>query len=263
MRTIDQIIQDIEDNSKNLEFLPTGFPQMDVALDGGFMKKELIILGGFTGLGKSYLAGQIMWNIVTAGYRCAYFSLEISDHMIISRLVGSLSNIKPTRILKNKLDLSGEKEKSDEAKLKVITYGDLIDVYDDVYEMFKIGKAIIDGKYDFVIIDFLQNVVHRGEEYERLSAVSLYFQRLAKQTNSCIMALSQLSNSAARTDVVEYKGSGSIAMVCDLGFFLNRDEAKSQSNDIILSLRKNRRGFSGVDFKLEFQIPGGKIYEKK
>lgn len=256
MRTIDEIIQQIEDEKGKIEFLPTGFPKLDEMLDGGFMRKELVILGGFTGLGKSYVAGQLLWNIATAGYRTAYLSLEISDTMVVSRLVGSLSNIKPTRIIKGFLTAQ-EKELADNAKAEVIAYSKLIDIYDDVYDLDKIEKIIREGKYHFVVVDFIQNVISRGDEYERMSAVSLRLQQMAKESSSCVLALSQLSNSAAKTKDVEYKGSGSIAMVADLGFFLARDE----NGMVKLYLRKNRRGFSGCEFNLQFDMPGGRIHE--
>jgi len=258
MKTIDQYLESIEKESKSLEIMPTGFPYLDQELNGGFMKKELIILGGFTGLGKSYVAGQMFWNIATTGYKSAYFSLEISGEMIVSRLVGSLCNIHPTLIVQNKVVLE-KTEELDEAKMKVSTYSELMDIYDDLYGLDQITTAIVQGKYDFVVIDFIQNVQARGEEYERLTSISLALQRLAKQQNCCILALSQLSNSAARGNAVEYKGSGGIAMVADLGFFLVRAE----NDTLSLALRKNRRGFSGQDFTLEFKKPGGQIYEKR
>lgn len=257
MKTIDEYLKSIEDNSKNLEVMPTGFKTLDRELDGGFQRKELIILGGFTGLGKSYVAGQLAWNIATKGFKTAYFSLEISGEMIVSRLIGSLSNIKPTLIVRNKLN-SQEEEKADNAKMDISIYSEMLHIYDDVYELSAIGKTILENKYDFVVIDFIQNVLAKGDEYERLSTISLALQRLAKKNNCCILTLSQLSNMNSKGSSVEYKGSGSIAMVADLGFFLVRGE---KQGDVTLALRKNRRGFSGQDFNLKFEMPGGRIYE--
>jgi hypothetical protein len=73
-----------------------------------------------------------------------------------------------------------------------------------------------------------------------MSLISLELQRLAKQCNCCIVVLSQLSNMANRGGYIEYKGSGGIAMVADLGFFLIREQYPSKK--ITLQLRKNRRG---------------------
>jgi len=258
MKTIDEYLQSIEDNSKTIEIMPTGFSKLDSFLSGGFMKKELVILGGFTGSGKSYVAGQIGWNVARKGFKVGYFSLEISGEMVVSRLVGSMCNIHPTLIVMNKLEPE-QIEKADDAKMDVATFGELIEIHDDVYELNAIIKTIAENKYDFVIIDFIQNVISRGEEYERMSSVSLSLQKVAKIHNCCVLALSQLSNTAHKTGAVEYKGSGGIAMVADLGFFLLRDDT---TGGVKLALRKNRRGFSGQDFELKFQKPGGKINEE-
>ena len=54
---------------------------------------------------------------------------------------------------------------------------------------------------------------------------------------------------------MEYKGSGSIATVCDLGFFLKRQppimglDGIVTDNDVELILRKNRRGISGSTYE--------------
>ncbi len=132
----------------------------------------------------------------------------------------------------------------------------------------KIKAEILQNKYEFVVIDFIQNIISgQSEEYERLSSVALQLQKLAKETNACIVILSQLSNEAARRDAMEYKGSGSILTVCDLGFFLKR-EAPIQGkdgfvfdNDVQLILRKNRRGISGKTFEFRFSQPGGALSE--
>lgn len=103
------------------------------------------------------------------------------------------------------------------------------------------------------------------DEYTRLSYVALEFQKLAKQTNSTILVLSQLSNMVAReknTAIVEYKGSGSIATVADLGFFIQRGDYELNPDQLNLFLRKNRRGISGLEFNLAFTRPGGLIYEQ-
>jgi len=114
------------------------------------------------------------------------------------------------------------------------------------------------------VIDFIQNIIVKGmDEYERLSYISLMLQKLAKEKKCCILVLSQLSNSIARNinqSQLEYKGSGAIATVCDLGFFLVREIDHSISLDkLTLALRKNRRGVSGQKWELSFEGEGGLI----
>lgn len=266
-----EVLDLIEQNKKNVEFLPTGFKVIDRDLDGGFLKKEIIILGAFTGMGKSMLAGQIFYNIASKGFKSAYFSLEISNEMIVSRLVGQQANIKPSRIMNGLLDIE-EIDSKAKGKASVGAYNETMDFYDDKYLLEEIEKEIKDHKYEFVVIDFIQNILMNNgmDEYARLSYIAVKLQKLAKETGVCMLVLSQLSNSAnkAGAKVVEYKGSGAIAMVADLGFFLERGEAEIHhglpvgNQTVRLNLRKNRRGISGLYWDLNFVHPGGRIVDK-
>lgn len=265
MQKVVDIIKHIKEAKHNVEFLPTGFKALDEFLDGGFMRKELVVIGAYTGVGKSFFAGNIFYNVAKNGYKSAYFSLEISNAMVVSRLVGAIANIKPTRLIAGYLT-EQEHTKRIEAEAEVEEYNEFMDLYDEVYNFEKIKEAILEHEYEFVVVDFLQNVVARGsDEYARLSGLALSFQQLAKQTNCCIVLLSQLSNEAARKGYVEYKGSGSIQTVCDLGFFIIREnpDLDLNSNDVKLKLLKNRRGMSGMEFPFTFTQPGGQLHETR
>lgn len=263
-RKLSEIDKSIEENKKHIEVLPTGLNAVDNELTGGFLKKELVVLGGKTGGGKSLFGATIFYNIAKSGQKCAYFSLEISDEMLVSRLIGAEANLQPTRVMITQLE-ADDLAKKNEAKANISVYEELMYFYDDIYKLDEITKEIIANKYDFVVVDFIQNVMAvQTDEYERLSFIALSLQKLAKAQNCCILALSQLSNRIAydktkNIDIVEYKGSGSIATVCDLGFFLEDGEADKEFG---LRLRKNRRGVSGGIFYFWLQTPGGRIISK-
>lgn len=273
MKKASEIIESIEKNKKNLEFLPTGFSILDKHLDGGFLKKELIILGAFTGIGKSIIGGQILFQIAKNGFKTAYFSLEISNEMIIARLIGQLANIKPTRIMAGLLEIE-ELDRKSQAKAKITAYDESMFFSDELYLWTDLQKNIKANDYEFIVIDFIQNIqlANNLDEYARLSFLSIQLQKLAKETNSCILVLSQLSNKIARdgAKALEFKGSGAIAMVADLGFILRRDEIKSlDENDqptgkqlVRIELMKNRRGISGQKFEYNFIHPGGLLEQQ-
>ena len=265
----DKIFELIEEDKKNKEFFSTGFKSIDDSLDGGFLKKEIIILGAFTGVGKSMLAGQMFFNIASIGFNSAYFSLEISKEMILSRLTGQIANIKPSRIMNGLLTID-EYDAKAQAKTDITMHNENINIYDDIYLLDDIEQAIRNNNYEFVVVDFIQNILldNGMDEYARLSLIAVKLQKLAKETNSCILVLSQLSNRVGsnKSRLVEYKGSGAIAQVADLGFFMERDRPVLDINGrpigdqkIGLSLRKNRRGVSGIVWGLSFSHPGGKI----
>ena len=269
MKKASELLRKIEEDKKSVEFLPIGFHKIDNDLDGGFLKKEIIILGAATGIGKSIFAGQIFYNLANAGFKCGYFSLEISSEMIVSRLVGQLANIKPARIMNGNL-YPEEHDIKAKAKAEVILNDETMDFYDDLYLLEEIKKEIIKNTYEFIVIDFIQNILLKGnmDEYSRLSYISVQLQKIAKETNCCIMVLSQLSNKVGRegSKTTEYKGSGAIAMIADLGFFLERGDPildhngiPSGNQPVRLYLRKNRRGISGLYWDLVFTHPGGMI----
>lgn len=272
MQTFPEIIKDIDDSSKSIEFLKCGLRPIDDFLDGGFMRKELVVLGAASGKGKSYVAGHLFYNIAKQGFKSAYFSLEISNAMIASRLIGSMSNIKPTRVIADRaLFTPPEFQAIQEAKAKITVHDKFMFFYDDLYLLDKITKEIKENGYEFIVIDFVQNIMvpNKPDEYDRLSYIALELQRLAKETNSCILLLSQLSNMVVREkrdDIVEFRGSGTIATVCDLAFFIERNETiqtngNQTQNIFTLKLKKNRRGVSGMFWDFAFQQPGGKIIQ--
>ncbi len=194
--------------------------------------------------GKSYLAGQWARNIASKGFKTIYFSLEISNETLLSRMVGQICNLKATRIMCGLLN-ENESQLAMKGKAKLADSNPFLHLCDSVYKLKEIEQIVKDNQYEFVVIDFVQNIMaDKKDEYSNMTYISLALQKLAKECNCCIMILSQLSNSANKTDgVLEYKGSGGIAMVADLGFFIVREPYPSTK--ISLQLRKNRRGMYG------------------
>ena len=259
-KKLSEIFDSIESRKKNVEFLPTGFLELDIALDGGFLRREMIIIGGRTGSGKSFVSGTIFHNIAKQGFKSAYFSLEISNEMVVSRLIGAEADIQPTAVMMKEMEQKVA-DKVRDSKARVSVHEEFMHFYDDLWTFDAIKKAIIENKYDFVVVDFIQNITVKGrEEYERLSYLAHAFQQLAKESDCCILIVSQLSNSIAkdrRTDVIEFKGSGEIGIVSDLAFYI--ENGKRGAGTFDLHLRKNRRGITGTAFPFSLVYPSGRV----
>lgn len=264
MRRPTELLQSIAEQAETQETLATGFRKMDEHLEGGFLRKELIVIGASTGIGKSYLSSQLCYKIAKAGYSTAIFSLEISGEMIMARLLGQMADVKSGKIRANNMSFE-ERKKVMEAKAKMISLDSFIAIYDDMNEYVAIEKEIREKKYDFVVIDFIQNCLYNAPtEYQAFTKIAVGFQQLAKTQDCCILLLSQLSNSYQKDqqqslsdDFLEFKGSGAIAHAADLGFMLKRDFVNGK---LLLSLRKNRRGVR-ENFKFKVSGIGGLIVE--
>ena len=65
--------------------VPTGFASLDKVLGGGFRRRDLIILGGDVGSGKSCLALGIALRSAAAGHKVAFFSGEMDEDRLMER----------------------------------------------------------------------------------------------------------------------------------------------------------------------------------
>ena len=260
MRRITEIVRDIDMSRANRQVFSTGLDNLDRSLDGGFFRKELVVLGAPTGSGKSYVAGQIMLTIARQGYRTAYFSLEISAEMIVSRLIGQIADLQASLISHGTLSPSAQVKKAHAVGV-LKGYEAYMDFYDDLYQWGELKQALLKERYDFAVIDFIQNIDIPGmEEYPKLSFVTKAIQKTAKEINGTILLVSQLSNVIARMpgsdQTVEYRGSGAIGHAADLGFMLIRDH---ESNTAQLALKKSRRSvsFTKTDYLIS---PNGQYF---
>jgi replicative DNA helicase len=266
---VSKLLPDI--GRKTKEFIPTKFPGLDKMLDGGFAKKELVVIGGPSGVGKSFLGCQLLINSANNGFKTLFISLEISTQTILSRILGNYSNIKPFRLIAGLLD-PDEYERLKKAKVKVKMLEDYIYLTDEVYTLEGINQAIDITNPDMVVVDFIQSIIvgKSSSEYDSLSKSALSLQRTAKKKDCAIVVFSQLSNRVASTDgeqsLLEFKGSGTIAQVADLGFWLyDNDSNLDTDNDklLTLALRKNRRGAGYKKTDLKIIFPRGKVVENE
>jgi replicative DNA helicase len=65
--------------------VPTGFPSLDRVLGGGLRRRDLVVLGGDIGAGKSALAVAVALRTAQAGYPVAFFSGEMDEDRLMER----------------------------------------------------------------------------------------------------------------------------------------------------------------------------------
>lgn len=67
--------------------VPTGFPSLDGMLGGGVRHRDLVVLGGDVGSGKSALALAIALRTARGGHRVMFFSGEMDEDRLMERAV--------------------------------------------------------------------------------------------------------------------------------------------------------------------------------
>lgn len=250
-------------------YFPTCWSKLNKITKGGLKRKRIWTVGGYTSHGKSMVGISLFWDWVKRGFRCAYFSTEMSYEDIISRIVNMEfeKQIDPNPAMS--LETHAEVKKT-----TTLINGFNPHIYDDLYEPGLIEKELMGIKHelglDIVIIDFIQNLegIRAGESsYERMSGVIRWAQNLAKKQDIGMVVFSQLSNEMAKElrgqveedegeiPFIAYKGAGEIAAAVDMGAIIIL-----QGDKMNFYVGKQRHGMKGR-FKLQFENNWTKLVE--
>jgi len=243
---------------KGIIGLPTGYQKLDEAIDG-LRKDHLWIIGGYTSMGKTWAALNIVANMIREKKKVVFYTLEMSSMDILSRLVGLLTKQNGTTILKafphDEQAVANAFEMIRESGLVIKSGGmDITDISFSAYEQ-TLSKPV-----DLFVVDFLQLVTVKGakSDYESTTISILEIQNLAKKLHAPFIVLSQVSNESAKfgdSMVMGFKGSGAIAAAADLAIEINMNEgskdeyrskmSKGEEVKLRWNIKKNRHGRSG------------------
>ncbi len=258
-------------NGDKLLGFSCGFLKIDEAIDG-IRPQHLWIIGGYTSIGKSSFAINIISSLLSQNVKVVLYSLEMSKIDLVSRLLALATNEKGRDILKGK-----GSEKTEEAK-KILANSNL-KIINEKTELGEIVLSMVEQKItweaDVFFVDYLQQIDVNGlqTEYDSMRESSKEFQKAARHLNVPIIALSQVSNEAAKSPtstVIGFKGSGSIASASDFAIELvpNETDANSFREKIMTDqpvsikaiIKKNRHGRTGT-VNMTFNGIYGKFYE--
>jgi len=229
-----------------LSGLTTGLDELDRSISG-LHHSDLIIIAGRPGMGKTTLAMNIAFNAANAIYNgrankqykgaVVFFSLEMSNEQLASRVLSSQSKIPSTRMRDGNL--------TDEDFMKMSQYSDALSkiplVIDDTADMsvpmIKTRARRIARKFGgiaLIVIDYLQLMKLPGgktndNRVQELSTITRGLKILAKELDVPVITLSQLSRSVEQRDdkrpiLSDLRDSGSIEQDADIVMFTYRDE---------------------------------------
>ena len=215
---------------------PTGITDIDLALEGGFTRQELVLLGAAPGVGKTALASWIFETMAARGLDCVYLNLEMSRNQMLARSIARVAarrgnKYTPKKILRG---YSWTPEERANIEAAIAEYEKTVAPHliynpdgvtpqlDTIIEYIEkeAARAEAAGKpAPFVVLDYLQYV--RGGEREdvteaiKRALISLKGYALRHNTVVfCIMATNRDSNksgsvtmeSGRDTSNIEYTG---------------------------------------------------------
>jgi len=223
--------------------ITTGLRDLDRKL-GGFQKSDLVILAGRPSMGKTALATNLAMNGARAfhetngkeGGAVAFFSLEMSNEQLATRLLGDYSSVPSDKIRR------GEIKQDDFTKFveatKFLSHAPLY--IDDTPGL---GVASLRTRarrlkrmvphLGLIVIDYLQLLHGSAKSSENrvqeVSEITRGLKGLAKELDVPVLALSQLSRAVeSREDkhpqLADLRESGSIEQDADVVMFVYREE---------------------------------------
>ena len=241
-----------------LSGIATDFYDMDVLLNG-LQKSDLIILAARPAMGKTALALNIAQNVaIKSNVPVAVFSLEMSKHQLIQRMLCSEAEVDAQRLKTGNLQ-NKDWEKIVNAMDNIAKAPIYIDdtpgsTLTDIRA--KCRRLKMEEKdLGLVLIDYLQLIESSGREdrMQQISAISRGLKILAKELDVPVLALSQLSRAVeSRTDkrpmLSDLRESGSIEQDADIVMFIYRDEyyKKNDEDEEEISARAASKGESEI-----------------
>ncbi|WP_204206110.1 DnaB helicase C-terminal domain-containing protein [Mammaliicoccus sciuri] len=272
--TLLSVMDDLMGNTKP-NVLETGFNNLDFLIDG-FQPGQLNMIGARPSAGKTALAINMGYNFALNGCAVTFVSLETTERKITDRLLSSMSKVELHKFKNTEL-------MTDEDIEKII---DQIGVYE------KLDFKIVDNnnitpqkirniisnndKQNIVIIDYVQLMKADGHFKDRrleVEAISRELKILAKETNSVIIALAQLSRAVEqrqdkRPMMSDLKEAGGLEQDGDVIMLLYRDDYYNLpevpdafgKSEIECIVAKNKDGQVGT-VKLDFYKPIQRFFD--
>lgn len=240
--------------------IPTGFEEFD-KMTTGFYGGQFIIIAARPGVGKSTLAVDFCRNAsYRAGKSILFFSLEMSNKDLITRIIAAETNTEIARLKTGELDVDDWRkiqEASDYITDGPFAINDNPNMTVTQMRAQAIRQKNSPAGLDMIAVDYLQ-LMKSGEKVEsrqqEVSDFSRSLKLLAKELDVPVIALSQLNRGSEnrgdkRPMLSDLRESGSLEQDADMVLLIHRPEVTDPNDhpgqaELIVS--KNRQGPTGT-----------------
>ena len=257
VKTIEDIVDEAKINIKEGgNLIPFGMDVLDYPA-GGMTRKEITVLGGRPGHGKTTLMINILKSLIEQGLKVMLFNREMSNTEMIKKMcVLENKELLYADVRKNQfnddtkviMEMQMEKIKTKYAKLKM---------YDHIRSLSDTMSEIAKHKPDVIIDDYIQLIqadgVSEGRRFE-IEKIMQEYKWICKSENSSAFLLSQLNREMDRRinpepKMSDYSESGVIEQTAETAMFVfygyNFDSASYDKYESKIISAKARYGNVG------------------
>lgn len=238
--------------------MTTGFNRLDY-FTGKLHPGNLVVLGGYTGTGKSMFLLNMINNIMEneKGKRIAIFSTELTREAYIFRYMCMRAGIW-------KLTFDREPQKHaarmqmafEEYKEYITTNPNTMDIFGGITNYDEIKTAVLANSYDLIFVDYLQEL-SVGSIHVTKDAMDLLgknFKGMALDRKMAVVLVSQVNNYSmskendpSKTQLHPFAFGKEISNASHISLVLQRDKQDSSFSPILqCHILKARDGETGV-----------------
>ena len=235
--------------------VPTGFPSLDGVLGGGIRHRDLVMLGGDVGAGKSSLALGIALRTAAAGHEVAFVSGEMDQDRLMERAMALEARVTIDEIRSgNVTDI-----KRAAMGAAALRFRDLkLQVYPLVGRTFEeaLGE-VLETRPSLLVIDYVQLLPpsqERASQEEDTAAAVRALKMLVLDRGLACLAVSQLprhvgSRPDPRPTLDDFGAGGAVKQHADVVMAIYREEMYNPGGGVEgaveLMVHKNRNGPTG------------------
>lgn len=240
--------------------LSTGYKELDHCI-GGLTNGHLILLAGFTNMGKSAFAIQMCYNALKLGNKIGYISMELTASDVAERMI-ALSE----RVTTDELRTLGSISPEGLATLDSVA----LDMHNlplvvmdrptwSVNEIRAEARKLKRQDCKLLVIDLLGKVSvdtkKQDSRARELELVAVHIKALAKELDLPILGCVQLNRQSVYDNQAELhhlKDSNGLAENADEVLILDRRNPKVSDFKLFVKVRKSRRGSNHADIPFIF-----------
>ena len=247
-------------------FIKTGWPTIDLLLDGGLAAGELGFVVAPAGSGKSWLLTRLGANAMMNGKNVVHFTLELNENYVGLRYDSCFTGIDFQDIRKRIEDV--KKKIEDVPGRLFIKYFPIKTIASHTIKMHVDRIQMLSGvKIDMIVVDYADllrpamadknanSYSEAGSVYEELRAV-------AGELQVPVWSASQAHRGAHEADTIQAHNvadSYRKIMTGDFVFSLSRKMEDKQSSTARIHVIKNRFGADGMTFPTYFNSSNGDV----
>ena len=252
---VSRVDQQLTGAQSNAETVSSGFPSVDRILGGGFRRRDLVVLGGDVGVGKSSFALAVALRVAERGERAVVVSGEMDEERLWERALGIESRTRVDDIRRGKL--SDERRAALGAAAVRLRDRPLIFVPTAADSFDEVAARINAAGAPLTVVDYLQLLPPRRaarDLAEETAAAVRRLKEVALEADTALLVVAQLPRHNSkrrdpRPSLDDFGALGAVKYHADVVLGLYREEMYQTTRGVEgateLIVAKNRHGATG------------------